>query len=299
MSLISGINSVNCSVSSLDQRKQKFSQKSFAAAQKEPPQKKQENKKKGSFLSWVAGGITVVGAGIAMYFPGIRMKVFNLFKKQVSEEVINNAIRQNAKEMARLKNERLIMINPKTGEVFYRNEGSERQVSIENKARLFNEKIILGHNHPSNTIPIQVMVDDSIKNYNINCDDSPFSLVDLYNGAMGKELRSFVVTQKHIHHLNYNNNYDTNKLLDYLVKKGKIKLKNRDPQTINNALHSHVVILPRSNKKEKLWENEEQIKHHYEKTIPYNLAKREALNMQKLCDAMGWTYWREPLPKAS
>lgn len=225
------------------------------------------NKKKKSHkvLAWI-GGITAAIAACAVIFnPVSRMRFLNLFRKQASEETINNAIRKYAKEMANLDKEKKIFINPKTGKLVYSVQGIEHEVRVDELGHKFFGKTIIGHNHPGQVVCGRYF------------NDTSFSLQDLRAGLLNRNKHEFVVTQKHIHHITYNGNYDDKKFLDYLVNNGLITLKDRKPETIFNEIHGNKFDFDIN------WSNAEVIEKHYSRN-------------KRICDAMGWTYWREPLP---
>lgn len=228
----------------------------------------QSSEEKNNKLAWTAAAITAVGACIGIFVPAIRMHVLNLFKKQASEEVIKNSIRKYAREMANLDKEKQIFINPKTGKLVRSIEGTERNVSSGNILdNLFLGHAITGHNHPFINLP-----------GNRCLNDLTFSLQDFYVDLMTKnKFLNFVVTQKNIHYIKYNNNFDEKKFLDYLINNKLVELNDRSRETVTKVLSERKNI-------------------HNSNSSATEILERKYENVKKLCDAMGWTYWREPLP---
>lgn len=225
-----------------------------------------KKKKSHKVLAWLGGIAATLTIIATATIPALRMRFCNIFKKQASEEVIMNSIRKYAKEMAHLDKEKMVHLNPKTGELVYNNQGNKHKVGY-NKISdtLFGGHTIKGHNHPEQIID------------NLHLNDMTFSLKDFMVGINEHGKHEFVATHKHIHHIKYNGKYDEKKFLDYLVNNGVIKLKDRKYDTIAKAIKEHVAYINSS--RESVAEFSERI---FSET-------------KKLCDAMGWTYWREPL----
>lgn len=258
--MIKGISQTNCVIPTASGGRRASLCPNFSA---NPTTDKQSTKKKSHKLAWAFGIATAITAGIGacivMAVPSLRMQALNLFRKQASEEAINTAIHKYAKEIAHLKKEKEVFLNPKTGELVHSIQGEKHRVTLDNDGRTFVDCTIIGHNHPSGY---------------------SFSLPDLHNCISRKTQRVFVATQKNIYHIKTNDSYDETKFLDYLVNNGIIKLKDRKPKTIKRAILKHKsLIYPIS---------------HYESVK--ESFQRYYSEVKKICNHMGWTYWREPLP---
>lgn len=224
-----------------------------------------KKKKSHKVLTWLGGiaGAIIILANAAI--PTTRMRFCNLFKKQASEEVIMNSIRKYAKEIAHLDKEKKIFLNPKTGALVHSIQGEEGSVTTKGLCdNLFDTYAIGGHNHP-----------DMVSG-NIHLNDGTFSMQDLFSAIQLHSKYEFVVTQKSIYHIKYNNNYDEKKFLEYLINNKIIVLNDRKPETIKKVIKEC----------KRIFNFDMSTTEHCE---------RGHSQVKKICDHMGWTYWREPL----
>lgn len=258
-------------------------------------------KKKSHKLAWTAGIVAALAVGATAYFPALRMKFTNLFKKQVSEEIINNSIRKTAKEISNLANEKAVFINPKTGEVVHSIDGEGRQVVSKGiKSILLPETTIHGHNHPVQILQMPSNINGKETTLEMRMNDITFSLTDIYNDITHRVSHSFVATKENIYHIKFNKNHNSDKFLDYLVNNGQITLKDKKYKTIIEALGEDSAIINQEDVPEsalRAHNTEEKFKEFIKNGVSKYLSNREHLKMEKMANAMGWTYWREPVSK--
>jgi len=287
--MIQSISNLNYAKINISQNRRDLPPVNFQANAKSGTQKSKKN----TALGWA---VAVGGVACAVaFFPAARMKLLNLFNKQVPENIIKDAIRKNATEMANLKTEKAVFINPKTGKVVQSEGGTVDQVNsnlfINIRNMFLHKNTIFGHNHPELIVPIK-----NVK-YDIHCKDVPFSYSDLLSGLRSKSNHCFVVTQKNIHHVKFNNNFNENKFLDYLESQNMIELKDRNLSTINKAV-AEITFEPQL--PENGWENinsETQLKDFFENKTSDLTGEKLYKEMSEVADKMGWTYWREPISK--
>lgn len=291
--LVKSVNFANNSLSSINQNRGSFQSFNFTSSSEKRSQT--DPNKKNHKLLWASLITASLGAGAFAFFPAARMVVSSLFKKRVSQDVIDASINKFAQETRNLKFEKGIYINPRTGESVYRLTGEKNKIvskGLKNLKELYlNETCLFGHNHPEQIIPT---IDGK---YYAHYKDVPFSYADFYAAIITKANHYFVVTQEKIHHMKFNNNHDKNKFLDYLEKTNRIKSEDRAP----NKIQKVILGIPfEQNIPEHEWYSlttREKIDDFYKNRMSKIVAEDLSKDMKNLADTMGWTYWREPLPK--
>lgn len=300
--MINSICKTNYTAPALNNNLRVVSNQSFCA--KPSADTVNQPKKKNYKLAWTLGILAAAAVGATAYFPALRMKFTNLFKKQVSEEIINNSIRKHAKEIANLPNEKAVFINPKTGEVVHTIEGIENQVvSNSFKSMLISEATINGHNHPVHVLQVPAVINNKELSLEMRINDSTFSLTDLYNNLVHKVSHAFVATKENVYHIKFNKNHDKDKFLNYLVDNHKIHIKDRQQKTIfdslrHQTLEEEINLEDVSKSAFKTCKTEEEFKEFVKNGASKYISDNGHSKMQTIADKMGWTYWREPISKA-